>query len=126
MRAVEADVTLALLFRIIKGMRMQERPDELAADIFKAEFEVRVLIHGVVAAEVCGGADGDALLVGDFLRTDQTRGVAGSRCSNRGIVRMRKVIAEGDAGSGGFDMRFVRRVVRWRKSRGHECCAALY
>ena len=126
MRAVEPDVTLALLFGVVKRMRMQERPDELAADIFEAEFEMRVLIDGVVAAEISGGADGDALLVGDFLRSDQARGVAGSRCSDCGIEGMRKVIAKGDAGGGGFDLRFERSVVRWRESRGHDCCAALY
>ncbi len=105
---------------------MQERPYKLAADIFEAEFEVRVLIDGVMAAEVSGGADGDALLVGDFLRADQARGVAGSRRGNGGIEGMRKVIAEGDAGGGGFDLRFEGRVVRWRELRGHDCCAALY
>ena len=67
MRAVEADVTLALLLGVIERMRVQERPDKLAADIFEAEFEMRVLIDGVMATEVSGGADGDALLVGDFL-----------------------------------------------------------
>jgi len=41
--AVEADVPLALLLGIVEGMRVEERPDELAADVFKAEFEVGVL-----------------------------------------------------------------------------------
>ncbi len=104
MGAVEADVTLALLFGVIERVRVKERPDELAADIFEAEFEVRVLIHGVMATEVSGGADGDALLVGDFLRADQARGVAGSGGGDGGIIGMCKVIAEGDAGGGGFDL----------------------
>ena len=38
---------------------------------------------------------------------------------------MREVIAEGDAGGGGFDLRFEGRVVRWRKSRGHNCCCGI-
>ena len=33
-RAIEADVPLALLFGIVEGMRVEEGPDELAADIF--------------------------------------------------------------------------------------------
>jgi hypothetical protein len=36
------------------------------------------------------------------------------------------VIAESDAGGGGFDLGFEWSVVRWRESRGHDCCAALY
>ena len=87
---------------------------------------MRVLIDGVMAAEVSGSADGDALLVSDLLRADQARGIAGSRCGDGGIEGMRKVIAEGDAGGGGFDLGFERSVVRWRESRGHDCCAALY
>jgi len=33
LRAVEADVALALLLGIVEGMRVEEGPDELAADI---------------------------------------------------------------------------------------------
>ena len=43
LRAIEADVTLALLLGIIERMRVQEGPDELAADVFQAEFEMGVL-----------------------------------------------------------------------------------
>ena len=87
LRAVEAHVALALLLGIVEGMRVQERPDELAADIFEAEFEMRVLVDGVMAAEKSGGADVDALLVGDFFGTDQARRVAGARRGDGGIDR---------------------------------------
>ena len=54
-------------------MRVKEGPDELAADIFQAEFEMRVLVNGVVAAKKVAGADVEALLVGDFFGADQAR-----------------------------------------------------
>ena len=41
--AVESDVALALLFGIVKRMRVEKGPDELAADVFEAEFEMGVL-----------------------------------------------------------------------------------
>ncbi len=55
--AVQAHVTLALLFRIVEGMRMQEGPDKLAADVLKAKFKMGVLIYGVVATIVRGRSD---------------------------------------------------------------------
>src|ERR1700722_12519022 len=65
MRAIQPDVALALLFRVVKGVRVKERPNELPADILKPEFEMRVLINGVVSAVKRRGANVDALLVGD-------------------------------------------------------------
>ena len=64
-------------------MRVEKRPDELAADVFKSKFEMRVLIDGVVAAIVGGRADQRSLLVIDFFRPDQARGVTRARCSDR-------------------------------------------
>ena len=103
MRAVEADVTLALLLGIVEGMGVEEGPDELAADIFEAEFEMGMLVDGVMAAVERGGADVEALLFGDFFGNDEARGVAGARGGDGGIVGMREGVAEGDAGGGGFD-----------------------
>src|SRR5439155_24973923 len=57
LRAVQTNVALALLLGIVKGMRVEKRPDELAADVFKAEFEMGVLIDGVMATVERGGAD---------------------------------------------------------------------
>ena len=68
-------------------MRVQKRPDELAADVFEPKFEMRVLIDGVMPAEVSRGADGDALLVGDFFRANQAWRIASARRRNRGIDR---------------------------------------
>src|SRR6266852_5011639 len=101
--AIEADVALALLLGIVKGMRVQERPDELAADVFEAEFEMGVLVDGVMAAVESGGADIEALLVGDFFGADEARGVAGAGCGNGGVEGMSEGVAESDAGRGGFD-----------------------
>ena len=52
-------------------MRVEKGPHKLAADVFESEFEMGVLINGVVAAEKGAGADVEALLVGDFFGTDQ-------------------------------------------------------
>ena len=100
MRAVEADVALALLLGIVEGVRVEEGPDELAADVFEAEFEMGVLVDGVMAAVEGGGADVQALFVGDFFGDDQTRGVAGASRCDSGIVGMREGVAEGDARGG--------------------------
>jgi len=103
LRAVEADVTLALLLGIIEGMSVKERPDELAADIFQAEFEMGVLVDGVMAAVERGSADVEALLIGNFFGRDEARGVTGAGGGDGGVVGMRESVAESDAGSGGFD-----------------------
>jgi len=103
LRAVEADVALALLLGIVEGVRVEEGPDELAADVFEAEFEMSVLVDGVMAAVESGGADVDALLVGDFLGADEAGGVAGACGGNRRIERVREGVAKSDARRGGFD-----------------------
>ena len=103
LRPIQADVALALLLGIVEGVSVEEGPDELAADILEAEFEMGVLIDGVVAAVESGGADVEALLVGDFFGDDETRGVAGAGGGDGGVVGMREGVAEGDAGRGGFD-----------------------
>ena len=68
LRAIEPHVALALLLGIVERMRVKKGPDELAADVFQAEFEMRVLEDGVMAAVKGGGTDVEALLVGDFVR----------------------------------------------------------
>ena len=52
LRAVQPHVALALLLGIVERMRVQERPDELPADVFEPEFEMRVLVDGVMPAEI--------------------------------------------------------------------------
>ena len=103
MRAVETDVALALLLGIVERMRVEERPDELAADIFEAEFEVGVLVDSVMAAVEGGGANVEALRVSDFFRADEARGVAGACGGDGGVERMSEGVAESDAGRSGFD-----------------------
>src|ERR1035437_5315637 len=46
---VHADIALALLLGIVKRMRVEKRPDELATDVFEAELKMRVLEDGVMA-----------------------------------------------------------------------------
>ena len=100
---IEPHVTLALLFGIIERMRVKKRPDELAADIFEAKFEMGVLENGVVSAIKSGRANIDALLFGDFLGADNARCITGARGGNRRIVRMREGIAQCDSRRSGFD-----------------------
>ena len=103
LRAIQADVALALLLGIVERVSVEKRPDELAANIFKAEFEVGVLVDGVMAAVKSGRADVQALLFGDFFGDDQARGVAGTSRCNSGIVGMREGVSEGDSGWSCFD-----------------------
>ena len=103
LRPIEAHVALALLLGIVERVRVEEGPDELAADIFEAEFEMGMLVDGVVAAIESGGTNVEALLVGDFFGDDQARGIAGAGSGDGGIVGVREGVAEGDAGRCGFD-----------------------
>src|SRR5205085_4306768 len=119
LRAVEANVALALLLGIVKGMRVKERPDELAADVFEAKFEMRVLVDGVVAAVKRGGADIEALLVGDFFGGDQAGRITGARSGNSGIERVRESVAERDARRGGFDKFAGTRAVKHARLGSH-------
>ena len=119
MRAIEPHVTLALLLGIVERMRVQERPDELAADIFESEFKMGVLEDRVMAAVISCRAHVDALLFGDFFRADQARGIAGTRGSDSGIEGMREGVAQRDARRGGFDQRIGRCVGRDGHWRGH-------
>ena len=97
MRAVHADVALALLLGIVKRMRVKEGPDELAADIFQAKFKMSVLVDGMMAAEKSGGADVQPLLVSDFFRGDKAGRITGAGGGNCGIERMRKTVTKSDA-----------------------------
>ena len=70
LRAIQADIALALLLGIVEGMRVEERPDELAANVFEAEFEMGVLVDGVMAAVKSACTDIEPLLVSDFFRAN--------------------------------------------------------
>ena len=111
-RAVVADVALALLLGVIERMGVQERPDELAADVFEAKLEVRVLIDGVVTGVKRGGADRGALLFGDLL--GDRSGAARSRCARRRSPSpgMRERVAQRDARRRLFDHRGRQRFPR--------------
>jgi len=116
---IHADVTLALLFRIIEGVGVEEGPDELTADVFQAELEVSVLVDGVVAAIKSGCANVEPLLIGDLFGSDEAGRVAGAGGGNGGIEGMREGVAEGDArgrclhGVGG------RNTIEHARLRGH-------
>jgi hypothetical protein len=99
---------------------VEKGPDELAADIFEAEFEMSVLVDGVMAAVESRGADVEALFVGDFFGGDEARGVAGARGGDGGVVRVSEGVAEGDAGGGGFDEFAGTARVEHAGLRGHD------
>jgi hypothetical protein len=103
MGSVHADVALGLLFGIVEGMGVEKRPDELAADIFQAEFEMGVLIDGVVTAKKSGGTDVEPLFVVYFLRSDEAGRVAGACGGDGGVEGMGESIAESDARWSGLD-----------------------
>src|SRR5258708_6913195 len=117
---VEANVALALLFGIVKGMSVEKGPDELAADVFEAEFEMGVLVDGVMAAVKGGSTNVEALLVGDFFGTDQAWRVAGARGGDGGIEGMSEGVAECDARRGGFDEFAGARAVKHARLSSHD------
>jgi hypothetical protein len=92
-----------LLLGIIERMGVQKRPDELAADIFEAEFEMRMLVDRVVAAEESACTNVQTLLVGDFFGNDKARGIAGAGGGNGGIEGMREGVAKSDAQRSGLN-----------------------
>ena len=100
-------------------MRVQEGPDELAADVFDAEFEVCVLVNRVMPAVKGGGANVDALLVGDFIRVDEARRIAGARSSDGRIERMGKGVAQCDAGRPRFHGSGRRSAIKHAGLRRH-------
>ena len=83
---------------------MEKGPDELAADVFEAEFERGVLKDGVMAAVEGGGADVEALLVGDFFGGDEMVSVAGAGGGDGGVKWVGEGISESDAWSGGLQL----------------------
>ena len=110
MRAVQADVPLTLLLRIVKGMRVQEGPYKLPADVFQPKFEMRVLVDGVMPAKIGRRSDHHPLFIGNFFGTDQPRRIAGARRRDRRIKRVREVIAQSDARRRRFHLRTERSV----------------
>jgi hypothetical protein len=119
LHAVHANVALALLFGIVKRMRVKEGPDELAANVFEAKFEMRVLVHGVVATEKCAGANVEALLVGDFFTADETGRVTGARGGDGGVEGMSEGVAESDARRRAFDELCRVSAVKHARLSGH-------
>jgi len=101
--AVHADVALGLLLGIVERMGMEKGPDELAADVLESKFEVRVLVDGVMAAEECGSANVQALLVVDFFRVDEAGRVTGAGGGDGRVEGMSESVAESDARRSGLD-----------------------
>ena len=106
-------------------MRVQKGPDELAADVFKAELKVRVLVHRMVTAVKRGRPNLQPLFVGNLFRANDSRRVTSARRRNRRIIGMREVIAQSDTGSGGLKLNVIR-VRRSHRVRCHRSRAILH
>jgi len=89
-----ANVALGLLLGIVERVSVEERPDELAADILQTEFEMGVLKNSMVAAEESCGANVEALLVVDVFWIDEARGIASASGGDGGVVGMGESVAE--------------------------------
>jgi hypothetical protein len=74
----------------------------------------------VVAAEEGGGSDVEALLVGDFFRADEARGVTGACGGDGGIERVSKGVAESDARRAGFDEFAGARAIKHARLCSHD------
>ena len=108
------DVALRGLLGVVEGVGVEERPDELAADVLERELEVRVLERRVVPGEVHvpgqGVAPRAAALplggVGDRVARDllggddPLRAVAGARGGDDAVEGAREGIHEPHAGRG--------------------------
>ena len=79
---------------------------------------MRVLENGVMAAVKSGGTNVEALLVGNFVGSDQARGVASARGGDSGIEGMGGSVAEGDARRSALD-ELLGRAFEHGRLRGH-------
>ncbi len=79
-----------------------------------------VLVNGVMAAIEGGGADVEALLVGDFFGADEARSVAGAGGGDGGIERVSESVAESDARRDGFDEFAGTRAIKHARLTSHD------
>jgi 2-dehydro-3-deoxy-D-arabinonate dehydratase len=117
-RLVEAHEALRGLLRVVEGMRVKERPHELAAHVLEPELEVGVLPHGVVPALEGERPDRLALGRGDFIRVDDPWRVAGAGGGYRGVVGPRRGAtqrhARGSGEHGHREARLAEPALRWQ------------
>ena len=78
-----------------------------------------VLVDGVMTAVERGGADVEALLVGNFFGADEARGVAGPGRGDGGVKRVSESVAESDARRGGFDEFAGARAIKHARLSSH-------
>src|SRR5258707_845562 len=82
--------------------------------------EMGVLVDGVMAAVESGGADVEALLVGDFFGADEAGRVAGAGGGDGGIERVGEGVAESDAGRAGVDVFAGARAIKHAGLSSHD------
>jgi hypothetical protein len=92
----------------------------LAADVFEPEFEMGVLVDGVMAAVEGGGANVEALLVGNFFWADQPRGVTSAGGGDGGVKGMSEGVAESDARRAGSHEFAGTRAIKHARLSSHD------
>src|SRR4029077_2905226 len=100
-------------------MRVEERPNKLAADVFEAEFKMGVLVNGEMPTVKGCRANVPPLFVGDFFGANQAGRVTGARGCDGGIVRMSEGVAEGNTRRRGFNKFSGRSGIEHAGLRGH-------
>ena len=124
---VEAHVALALLLGVVEREAVQEGPDQLARDPGERELEGRVLEHRVVTALEGERADAAALALGDLVRLDHARRVAGARRGDRVVVGTIEPVAQADLGSAvddGHALSWRSRLISQSAGRGFNARAS--
>ena len=75
-------------------MAVEEIPNKVPGDVVYAEFKVRVLENSVMSAVEGRGADGKALLFGDFVGRDDARRIASAGRGDGRIKGLFETVAE--------------------------------
>ncbi len=91
----------------------------MPADVFQSKFKMGVLKNSVMPGIKCRRADGQALLVGDFLGRDELRRVARPRGGDGRVINVRECIAQRDARDGRFNGYAFSGFMMWNGLRGH-------
>jgi hypothetical protein len=78
-------------------------PDELAGNIFETELEGCVLLDRVMSCVKGERPNRVALLVGDLVRADHARRIAGTSGGDRSIERYSRRVAKSNSGRRGLE-----------------------
>ena len=97
-RLLQFYVALTGLLRVVEGIGVQERPDEVTRHVLETELEVRMLIDSVVPRVERQRADRVALFLRDLCRADDPRRVTRARGGYGAVKRRRRSGSECNEG----------------------------